>query len=161
MLDINNMTELRSVLGDQGVSVDRGTARKLVNELQSMIYSNLSQRGGYISGGDSDLFDMFGAIDFDEATNSFIVKFNSNAYARSKVNPRWPFRFLPVLINYGYKDLSYSSPHFQGYQGNQFITDAIKEFNQKYKKIGLEAVFEINGIDASLLYPLGEVPYLA
>lgn len=160
-MNIYNIDDLYSALGEQQYELDRGTVRKLLTELQGMIYSNLHQRGGYVSNGDSDLFDMFGTIRFDTATNSFVVGFNSNAYVRSKINPRWPFRFLPVLLNYGYKDYSYTSPHFLGYQGNQFITDAIVEFNRKYAHLGLEATFEINGVDAVLLYPMGNVPYLA
>lgn len=45
----------------------------------------------------------------------------------------------PALINDGWKDKSYSTPHFDGFSGYSFIEKGMEEFrkNQKYKNIDI------------------------
>ena len=166
MPDINNIDEFRHALGGdlkgKQIAMSKQQAKQAINDLQSMIYNNLTS--AHIIRADSDLFDMFGSVGFNNNTNSFVVSFNDNAYAYSKLyGPRESRRFLPTLLNYGYKNASYDTPHFQGYKGSLFISDAIEQFNAKYKKLGLVATFEVNGLNMDDLYPSGAarpIPYL-
>lgn len=159
--EFDNLDEFLNEIGANGIEISQNEAKKLVKKLQDMIYSNLTSSGDINP--TSKLFDMFGSIDFDKTTNSFIVGFNQNAYSASIIyGSAAPLRFMPTLINYGYKDINYQNMNFYGYKGNLFITKAIEEFNKQYEKFGLYATFEVNGQDMKEMYPSNPriIPYL-
>ena len=159
--EFNNLDELLNEVSNSGIEISQEQAKKLVEKLQNMIYTNLALSGNINP--TSKLFDMFGSIDFDKTTNSFLVSFNQNAFSESIIyKSSAPLRFMPTLINYGYKNTNYQHMSFYGYRGSLFITKAIDEFNKQYKKYGLYATFEVNGQDMSSMYPSSPriIPYL-
>lgn len=159
--EFDNLDEILNEIGANGIEISQNEAKKLVKKLEDMIYSNLMS--SYDVDDTSKLFDMFGSIDFDKTTNSFIVSFNRNAYSESIIyGSAAPLRFMPTLINYGFKDIEYPYMNFDGFRGNLFITKAIEKFNKQYEKFGLYATFEVNGQDMKEMYPSNPriIPYL-
>lgn len=61
------------------------------------------------------------------------IKIEDDAYHHSIISSYDGQYDVPLLMNYGYKDKSYSPPRFEGYSGSHMIDNALAGMAKKYK----------------------------
>jgi hypothetical protein len=140
-------------------------------ELKAMILKNLEGTPGAKLG---DIFENeIEKLDW----NKVQINFSDNAFRGNMFKegtPGYHVSFVPILLNYGWdvgKDIGVgyhqkfakadpSIMTYQYYAGCYFITKAIAEFNEKYKKLNIKAEFFLGDKNITLYDGNGKLPYI-
>lgn len=164
MADFNTIDELLTyefatnpAYKNQGVEFEAGDVnlqdlREYAKELRQAIMTNLDTYYAYIPMRldlrTEELKYALNRTRIDAANNLIVIDFNDAAWHPSISKKHGHESFMPVLVNYGWNvgpKPRLLERSFNYYGGSNYITDAIEKFNDKYKKRGIYAKFEING----------------
>ena len=162
--------ELRAMLmEDLGLGRKRNTNANKTLQLYAQRLKNMIEKHLRASGVNFNhpLFDEAEPV-YNEKRKCVEIKFSSDAF-RPNVSNKYK-SFVPVLLNYGWENENFVAtgsmvaagnmrPTFMYYAGSYFITDAIQEFNEKYKDKKIYANFLLGNMNLTLYTGEGKLPY--
>lgn len=162
--DIRDMLMEDLGLGRKRNTNARKTLQLYAQRLKNMIEKNLRASGVNFN---HPLFDN-AEPEYNEKRKCIEIKFSSEAF-RPNISRQYK-SFVPVLLNYGWENENFVAtgsmisagnmhPTFMYYAGSYFITDAVQEFNEKYKDKKIYAHFLLGNMNLTLYTGDGKLPY--
>lgn len=99
-------------------------------------YYNIEPYGGIYYHRTGALGNMqVNVVSIDEYGNDLegTIRIEDDVYHHSVISSYDGQYDVPLLINYGYKDTSYNSPHFRGYAGARMLDNELAKWKEVFK----------------------------